>query len=339
MSGACLGFRGEKGASYEDGERQPATQDEQHGDGDRPLRCVPCRIHRYFYCMPPPGAEMPLRTGAYCGVLARMFAAAPEAGGRAIPENLRLVMQNYALATEQGYAEEQSGFTLISSGVAYSVFNAAILSEPHVGSPQELESRLAAAGEHYRARTMPWSAWLCDSLLSASAKPQTERVARRCGLRWIGTHAGMAASGIAAPRRKLPTLEYRRVGDAQTRRDFCRLSSRVFELPSDVATCIYDHERIWSGSLLSWTGYVNGYCVCMAATGTAAGAIGVYSVATAPEYRGRGYGEAITRHALAEARRASGVELTILHATRAGRPLYERMGYRVHSNVHVFVSV
>lgn len=268
-----------------------------------------------------------------------MFAAAPTPGRRAISENLRLVMQNYALATSEGSAEEREGVTLIGSGVAYSVFNAAILGEPSVATALELETRLALARDHYRSRTMPWSAWLCDSLLSGTAKSQAERIARRCGLRWIATHTGMIAPRVAPPRRKLPALELRRVGDPRTRQDFCSLSSRVFELPADVAARIYDHERIWSGSLLSWAGYVKGACVCMAATGTAAGAVGVYSVATAPEHRGRGYGEAVTRHALEQARRASGVELSILHATKAGRPLYERMGYRAHSNVHVFVSV
>ena len=268
-----------------------------------------------------------------------MLAADAGPGGWAISENLRLVMQSYALATEQGYAEEREGLTLIHSGVAYGVFNSAILGWPAAHSSEDLERRLREAREHYRAKGVPWSAWVCESLLGGAAKSQLERIARGCGLRWIAGHTGMTAARIERPARKLPAIEVRRVADQRSREDFCRLSTRVFELPPDVAERIYGHERMWSGRLLSWVGYAKGTCVCMAATGTAAGAVGVYSVATLPEHRGRGYAEAITRHAVFEAQRASGVEPSILHATRAGLPLYQRMGYRSHSMVQVFVSV
>jgi GNAT superfamily N-acetyltransferase len=50
-------------------------------------------------------------------------------------------------------------------------------------------------------------------------------------------------------------------------------------------------------------------------------------VATAPEARGKSYGEAVVRHALQTAHAATGIRRTALHATEAGYPVYLRVGY------------
>jgi GNAT superfamily N-acetyltransferase len=50
-------------------------------------------------------------------------------------------------------------------------------------------------------------------------------------------------------------------------------------------------------------------------------------VATVPEARGRGLAGALLAHALADARE-QGLATSSLVATRAGRPVYERLGYR-----------
>ena len=51
-------------------------------------------------------------------------------------------------------------------------------------------------------------------------------------------------------------------------------------------------------------------------------------VATNPDHQRRGYAEAAMRRALEMAAAVHSDALTVLHATEAGRPIYERMGYR-----------
>ena len=50
-------------------------------------------------------------------------------------------------------------------------------------------------------------------------------------------------------------------------------------------------------------------------------------VATEPGQQRRGFADATMRRALENAARAHGETPTVLHATDAGRPVYERMGY------------
>ena len=51
-------------------------------------------------------------------------------------------------------------------------------------------------------------------------------------------------------------------------------------------------------------------------------------VATVPEAQGKGYAQAVVRHALQGAHEATGLTRTILHATQAGYSLYDGLGYR-----------
>jgi hypothetical protein len=72
-----------------------------------------------------------------------------------------------------------------------------------------------------------------------------------------------------------------------------------------------------------WVGWADGKPVCAAASFIDAGVINVDLVATVPEARRRGYGEAVTWRATLAAPHLP----SLLLATEAGRPVYERIGY------------
>jgi ribosomal protein S18 acetylase RimI-like enzyme len=52
-------------------------------------------------------------------------------------------------------------------------------------------------------------------------------------------------------------------------------------------------------------------------------------MATLPKHRGRGYAEALLRHMDAFMRQRYGVRESVLHATEMGKPVYERVDFRV----------
>lgn len=62
---------------------------------------------------------------------------------------------------------------------------------------------------------------------------------------------------------------------------------------------------------------------------------GIYTVATMPEHRGRGYGKALTLAAL-RGGRARGCRYGILQATEMGRPVYASLGFRVNGEVRLY---
>jgi GNAT superfamily N-acetyltransferase len=72
---------------------------------------------------------------------------------------------------------------------------------------------------------------------------------------------------------------------------------------------------------------LEGQPVCIVGTLDHEGDCGVYWVATLAEARGRGLGGRLMHAALAEGRER-GCDISTLEATKLGRPVYERLGYR-----------
>ena len=77
----------------------------------------------------------------------------------------------------------------------------------------------------------------------------------------------------------------------------------------------------------AWVATKDGLAVAKAVTHRAAGAVGLYGVATKPEARGLGLARAICTHALLESMTDDG-EIAVLHATPMARSLYLSMGFR-----------
>jgi ribosomal protein S18 acetylase RimI-like enzyme len=101
---------------------------------------------------------------------------------------------------------------------------------------------------------------------------------------------------------------------------------------------VFQDPQIWKNGFTGYVGYLDGEPVSTAATVVAAGAVGIYNVATVPRHQRSGCGEAVMRSALARARQDHGIERTILQSTAQGFDLYRRMGYSVATNVAVYTS-
>jgi len=78
-----------------------------------------------------------------------------------------------------------------------------------------------------------------------------------------------------------------------------------------------------------YVGYVDGRAVAAGEVCMAGGVAGLYGVATLANWRRRGYGLAVTAHALNLAAR-EGAHVGVLQASNDGRPVYARLGFRPH---------
>jgi len=255
-----------------------------------------------------------------------------------VDRNLRRSLQCYARATGRGEVREIGGVLIASAGTATAVYNAAALSEAPVADLVELDRRIMIAKVFFEARGLRWCFWLCEQRLAPELRPKARAVFERRRLYLSSECPGMVADRIAPRRRPLPAIECRRVGNAATRRDFCQITALSFQVPLEAARQIYESERMWETELIGYVGYLGGHPVGTAATVTVEGAIGVYCVATLPEHRGRGIGEALVRYAVERAAAATGIERTVLQASRDGESLYRRLGYRPVASFAIFVS-
>jgi GNAT superfamily N-acetyltransferase len=256
-----------------------------------------------------------------------------------LSENLREAMRFFGAARPNAEIRRLAALTLISSGIEYSVFNAAVLGSPVRGRGIDgLGIELKEAKEFYLRRRLPWSFWVCEDLIEENLWGRVHDALDRVDMRHLTTAPGMYTEGLHPPSRRLPEVTVRPVADEETRTAFAHITAMAFEIPLAICRAVYADERAWQGSYAGWVGYNGRTPVSTTALVVCAGAIGVYSVATLPAFQRRGYAEAVIREAVVKTSGATGIGRTVLQSTPAGLPLYKALGYRPVTRFQVFTS-
>ena len=237
-----------------------------------------------------------------------------------------------------GEMERRSGVVLITAPVAYSVFNIALLDAAVPDVAGELKRRIRVARRHYESAGSPWSFWICENDLPRRELRRLIETFEEEGLQSIAESPGMDTRQLVEPRRRLPGLAFRPVEDDQTRRHFSRLVCASFHIPAAMAEAVYMREHFWAGSLHAWVGYEAGQAVTTAAAVNSSGVLGVYSVATTPDCRRKGYGEAAVRHAVSRLREQGAAGHVVLQSSPGAYTLYRSMGFRSRTRFFIFAT-
>jgi len=226
-------------------------------------------------------------------------------------------------------AGDLPGLNLAWGEVPYFAYNAIVLSEP-VASPEDLDQRCARAIEYMRAKRYPGIFMVCHDWLPPGAHlPEPLR------LSWKMT--GMVAEELLPPVRSFPKLDIRRVSDHKTLTDLYDINSAGYGINPELARASTGPAEDWEQNAFGFVAYHEGEPVSCAATFPVDGRLYVGQVATMPRAQRRGYAEAVMRHSLNEATKATGIQRTVLHASDEGRPIYLRMGYRSTSKFTVYM--
>jgi ribosomal protein S18 acetylase RimI-like enzyme len=168
-------------------------------------------------------------------------------------------------------------------------------------------------------------------------RKKARRMFESLGMRHSVDLPGMIAERIEPPVKRLPSLDVRRVEPGPARDAFCAIGALCFHVPPSWFNQVFDSSNVWQ-NFAGYVGYWDEEPVATTAIVMGGGAMGVYNVATVPTHQRRGFGEAVMRYALDDARRRSGVERAILQSTPAGLRLYQRMGFRTVTKVSVYAS-
>jgi ribosomal protein S18 acetylase RimI-like enzyme len=148
----------------------------------------------------------------------------------------------------------------------------------------------------------------------------------------------MLAAALRPPERALPAIECRPVADQPARDAFAAITSVCFDIPYGVSQAVYQTERAWRGTYRGYVGFAQGKPVSIVAIVAAEGILGVYSLATSPEHRRCGYGEALLRAAVAAESARTGPAPVVLQSTETGYRLYRRLGFRDVASFTVFLT-
>ena len=231
-------------------------------------------------------------------------------------------------------------FVRVSAPVPHPFYNFVYGFDARAG---DLDAAIVEALAPFRVRHCPMM-WIVFPALAPGSERLMARLAA-AGLVSFGEYRGMAVdlSAVAEAPRPATDLMVERVADAETMRQWVEV-----QVACDART----HERIKEARVRyaaergfdpvdrqqAYLARLAGAPVGGAILHVAAGAAGVYQVATLPEARRRGVARAVTLRALSEGR-ARGCRLGVLHATQMAESLYRSIGFVDRSSAKVFVDL
>jgi ribosomal protein S18 acetylase RimI-like enzyme len=162
---------------------------------------------------------------------------------------------------------------------------------------------------------------------------------------WIAAGAGSTTPGMVAfpvdhlarMAPDLPQFQIRRVTGAAALEDHRAVVTEGFGVARSVAVETSGHGLLDAPECTIYVGYREGTRVASGLGWRSGRVIGVYSIATVPAARRRGYGEAMTARVVADGI-AAGCDVAVLQASEAGRPIYERLGFRVDVRYNAYVT-
>ncbi|MCC3773398.1 GNAT family N-acetyltransferase [Streptomyces sp. UNOB3_S3] len=217
----------------------------------------------------------------------------------------------------------------------FSFWNCVTLTD--VGAGAELVGqRLGEAADIMRSKTRPGFLWLFEDLLGEEARAALGAAADEAGLQYAFPATGMAGDLLPIPEPAHPDLRFVRVTTDDQLRAYADLNSRAYAFTLDEGRDGLAGSTLWKNEVFAYLGMRGDVPVACAGAIEAEGRLFVALVATDPRWQRKGYGEAVTRKALYEGARATGLTRAVLHATAAGAPVYPRIGFKPNSPIHFY---
>lgn len=206
-----------------------------------------------------------------------------------------------------------------------------------VGAGAELVGqRVRRAADIMRSKKQLGFLWVFEGLLDDAALAALTDATERAGLEHAFSGTGMAGDLLPVPDPAHPDLTFVRVSTDAHLRAYADLNSRAYGFALEDGRDGLLGSSLWKDQVHAYLGLRDGVPVTCAATVEAEGRLFVVLVATDPRWERRGYGEAVTRKALHEGARATGLTRATLHATAAGTPLCPRIGFKPNSPMRFY---
>lgn len=232
----------------------------------------------------------------------------------------------YGSMHDSGEVREKGGIVCVDSGTKIPMLNNAFVVRP-LSRPEE---QIADVVRFFDARKTPFCVRITEGLDSAA-----ERACESLGLPYSDSVPGMALENMRGGGRHLDGLEIRIAHDEKTYDEHIALTAAQFGFPIEIAQLLYSRRMLEMDDTEFYVGYVDGEPVAASALYVHQRVAGIYNVATDERFRRRGIGEAMTWQCVQRGA-SMGCIMAALQASDMGRPIYERMGFRLVSPYRTF---
>jgi ribosomal protein S18 acetylase RimI-like enzyme len=213
----------------------------------------------------------------------------------------------------------QSAHLLVCPSVPIPLFNAIWAMEEHPdGAVGDLTSAMADV-ERQGIRF--------GVLVRQNRAPALEAKASRLGLTAVERLPAMVVAPNELNDPGHGDLEIVQIRDRDSLDAAIAVAAAGFEAPATLMQPLYQPAVANLSGLAFYLALVDGEPVSTATGWLGDGGVGIFNVATPPKWRGRGFGAAVTAHAVQDGF-AAGAALAWLQSSPLGEPVYRRLGFR-----------
>jgi GNAT superfamily N-acetyltransferase len=226
------------------------------------------------------------------------------------------------------------GIAYIFSGLPLAFFNVAMVTQDRV-SAEALQAYGREACDWAAPHGVPWLFIVTQDALKAGVDAMAELDA--CGLAPMMPLTGMRAQQVEQTPRVPSDLDLQVPENDADCGAILDINSAAYGMDLDAGRSTLGTRAFWKNHF-PVLGLADGKPVSSATVLMVDGHRYVALVATDPGYQRRGYADAVLRRALELSAEAHGEHPTVLHASDAGRPVYERMGYTPIASHMIFME-
>ncbi len=189
--------------------------------------------------------------------------------------------------------------------------------------PDALSERvLASAARFFAAFHAAWSVVVTDTYM-----PEWNERLEASGYFTRWSTPLMVLTGAPLRVRGNPAAHIERATTCQHITDIAQVMAEAFASGSGVNERIGRPEHLGQSDIAHYLAYVDGEPAACATVALCGDMAGIWNVGTRYRFRRQRYATALMNAVLADLR-AHGIGASMLMASAAGRPLYERLGYR-----------
>jgi GNAT superfamily N-acetyltransferase len=226
------------------------------------------------------------------------------------------------------------GVELVFSGIPVSFFNAAFLKWRR-GTPDMLRDQARRTCRFAAEQNVPWLLIATHECFAPGV--DATAILDECGLAPIMNFTGMRAEHVSRLETIPPGLDLAEAADDAACASILDVNGVAYAVDLSPSNAALGRRSFWK-SHCAILGRTDGKPSCSTVVFLIDGIRYVAFVATDPAHQRKGYAAAAMRYALDLAAARHGESPSVLHATDAGRPIYERMGYRVISTHTAFME-
>lgn len=245
----------------------------------------------------------------------------------AADRNMAMAWDRLLASSPQPGRTVDKGLLLLSSRLPVSLFNPAFVSAP----PADPGATVARIIEHYRPLTPAFALYFRETVA-----PGLADACLAAGLieHWQPPIMVLDPIPEVAPAPAAAGLAIAPLDGANVE-GYVQAMCAGFGMPLEIGRAMFGANLLGMEGFTGFVGSIDGEAVATSAVFVFDGIAGVYNVATIPEHRGKGIGEALT-WAANIAGRAAGATAAILQASEQGEPVYTRMGYATPARYRQF---